>query len=323
MLFIIALLCGLIFASLVVFAVSPTIGFYLLQISISITIVYLTLVASLYVIRGDEIVHGGFVPQYSKTLILDGFQNSATLASTVVNTMNPSAKNYAVLPRSINQYGGAEFTYQFWINISNTTPANVGNKDILVRGDISTYNLMTVDSKTQQVTSSVDDIIIKCPRIRFNGSFDSLAVELNTITNPNPPPIIISSANRTGQNTNLLKFIPNKWVLYTFVFRDRFRINEFEDGIQMKFYVGDFLYQTSSMDGALRQNNGNLYLFPNGSVQGCIIGNLAYYNYALGLDDITKMVNRGPPAKYVETKTSTVAQPLYLTEYNKLDLYKS
>lgn len=323
MLLILAVYVALIFASAVIYVVSPTIGFYLLQISIALLIVYLTYATSLYVVRGDMIIHGGFVPQYSKTLILEGFQNSATISSTVINTINPSAGNYAMLPRSINQLGGAEFTYQFWINISNTTPTNVGYKDILVRGDISTYNLMTVDSKTQQVTSSVDDVIIKCPRIRFNGTYDSLAVEINTVTNPNPPPIIISSTNSKAQSSNVLSFISNKWVLYTFVFQDRFRVNEFEDGIQMQFYIGDFLYQTSSMDGALRQNNGNLYLFPNGSVQGCLIGNLAYYNYALGVDDISKTVAAGPPITYVKSTTSAIAQPLYLTEYNKLDLYKS
>ena len=323
----ITLFLTIVVLSMVAYALNKAVGFIALQISLALFIVYLIYWSSLWILKRDKLVidtsHGA--TGNGKTMIVAGYADSFNLQNTVIDTINPSAQSYANLPRSANRYGGAQFSYQFWLLVSNVDPANIGTKDILVHGDTTSYNLMTVDNVTN-TTSIAEDMIIKCPRIRFNGTFDSFAVEINTLADPNPPPIVISSTPSTGDSTskhNLLKLTPNKWVLYTYVFQDNVGVNDFENGIEVQFYVNDILYQSSTMLSTLRQNNGNLYLFPSGPIAGCQIGDLAYYNYAVDVGTISKVYNAGPPAAATAKSSGPLATPLFLSEYNKLDIYNS
>ena len=302
------------------------IGFIALQISLALVIVYAIYYASLWFLQRDKLVIDNVndIGANTKTVIIAGFAQSASLANTVIDTFNPTSKSYASLPRSINRYGGAQFTYQFWML---ATSPDTGYKDILLRGDANPYSLMSVNNITQETTST-EGPVIKCPRIRFNGSYKSLAIEMNTIGDPMPPTIILgvdaSSGTSTAANTKLMTSTLNFWVLYTFVFRDNVQVNDFENGIEVQFYINDLLYSTNKMLGTLKQNNGNLYLFPSGAIAGCSIGDLTYYNSAQEVADITKVYTAGPPTKTnVVNNAGPIATPLFLTEYDKLDMYNS
>ena len=327
---ILTLVLLLVIASLITYAFNKPVGFIAMQITLAIAAVYGVYVLSLWVLKRDKLVMD---QKYNydgntKTLIIAGFADTHAIQRTVIDTLNPSSLSFAAIPRSINRNGGAQFTYQFWLLLTN--PTNVTYQDILVKGDNMAYNLMTVDESTKEVLSHREDIMIKCPRIKFNGKYNELAVEVNTIEDPNPTPFIITSTPNSADpqdnsmRKNLFKLGINRWLMYTFVFRDRVPLNEFENGIEMRFFCNDVHYQSSTMKSALRQNNGNLYLFPTGAIDGCKIGNLAYYNYALTIDEIEKVYNAGPPTVIAATTdTGATASPLFLTEYNKLNIYNS
>ena len=322
------LLICFVIVSMITYALNKTIGFIALQISLAMVIVFSTYATSLWVLKRDKLVLDTRynVTNNSRTLIIDGFADSSNLRNTVIDTLNPASISYAHLPRSINRYGGAQFTYSFWILLTNTDTDNVGYKDILVRGDTTHYNLLTVVNPADANKNTYkEDIMIKCPRIRFNGTYEKLAVETNTIADPNPPPMTISAIGNTDDTLrkNLLKMTANKWVLYTFVFKDSVQVNDFENGIETRFYLNDIMYQSKTMRSAIRQNNGNLYLFPSGSIDGCKIGNLAYYNYAQSTEEIATVYNKGPPKFASASRSGPVASPLFLSEYNKLDMYNS
>jgi hypothetical protein len=326
----------LVLASMLVYFINRPIGFIAMQVSIALVFVYATYALSLWVLRRDKLVVDNKYKYDSmtKTLLINGYVDSYNLQNSVIDTFNKTSLSFAAMPRSINRQGGAQFTYQFWMLLTN--PGAVGFKDILVKGDVTPYSLMTVNAITNQVLSRTQDVIIKCPRIRFYGAFNELAVEVNTLADPNPPPFRISPAPSNnaggggdgGDNTmrqNILKLGLNRWVLYTFVFKDRVNINDFENGIEMSFYHNDMLYQKNTMQSALRQNYGNLYLFPSGAIEGCRLGDLAYYNYATSLDEIVGVYERGPPQSLstVTKDGGAIATPLFLTEYNKLNIYNS
>lgn len=321
----------LIIASLITYAFNRPVGFVVMQVTLAIAVVFGVYTLSLWVLRRDQLVADDNykVNDKTKTVIINGYADSHNLAYTVIDTTNPSSLSYAAIPRSINRLGGAQFTYQFWMLISD--PLAVKMADILVKGDIVPYNIMALNNTTNEVIARQEDIMIKCPRIRFNGAFNQIAVEVNTISSPNPVPLEITSTrvgtSSSEDNTlrqNVLKLGLNRWMMYTFVFRDHVAINDFEDGIEVTLYVNDMLFQTLTLQSALRQNIGNLYLFPSGAVSGLRIGNLAYYNYALTLEDVDRDYKAGAPTSLsITTDYGTNVSPLYLTEYNKLNIYNA
>ena len=102
-------------------------------------------------------------------------------------------------------------------------------------------------------------------------------------------------------------------------------INDFEDGVIVRFYVNDFLYDIHRVRSALRLNNGDLHLFPSCTKSSVLkqarIGNLAHYNYALSNLSVRDIYDAGPP-RHLATDlagASSLGHPLYLSEQNKLD----
>lgn len=315
------LLLVLLIVSMVLFAFNKTHGFRAMQFSFALILVFVIYWIALLVLRRDRLIVDTRynITSNSKTTILSGYLDSFNLQRTVIDTINPSSISYASLPRSINRFGGAQFAYQFWMLMTDISTENVGYKDILIRGDMTRYNIVTVDTSTSTPLSQKEDVLIKCPRIRFDGAYNKMAVEVNTIDDPNPdlPPISITS--------DIFSMTPNKWVLYTVTFQDNVPINDFENGVVIKFFINDLMLasETLRLRSALQQNNGNLYLFPSGAISGCKVGNLTYYNYAVSPSDIKTVYQQGPPSQMTVIKGGSVASPLFLTEYNKMDIYMS
>jgi hypothetical protein len=74
----------------------------------------------------------------------------------------------------------------------------------------------------------------------------------------------------------------------------------------------------------LKQNDGNLYMFPRApSVNGDFmnIGNLTYYNYATPIDQVRKTFASGPPSYMAKLNRRSDYQPAHITAFNKLDVY--
>jgi hypothetical protein len=163
-----------------------------------------------------------------KLLVVDGWTDASTASGQSWSTINPWAKNYMPVKRSINRKGGAQFTYSFWIQVNDVSAENVAGKTILLRGDHRVYSWIKSAQRPASMTDAVGpnpvttkstDVLIKCPRIRFGDTYDSLVVEFNTLASPDASVVITSDPDPYSDATlrhNLLKLIPNKWVLMTF-----------------------------------------------------------------------------------------------------------
>ena len=113
----------------------------------------------------------------------------------------------------------------------------------------------------------------------------------------------------------------HKWFMMTIVFEDNMLINDFENGLSVKVYINGSLYQSATFAAMLKQNNGNFFLFPGGSVDQCKISSFNYYNYAQGEADIQATMGQGPSSKAHTSLTSSFIQPLALSDYNIMDIY--
>jgi hypothetical protein len=320
----------------------------LLQVLAGVVVVVLVYHMCLWILQRDQLVSAinDATDAWQDTLVLDGWVDAASVGDRTWSTINPYAYNYVPISRSFNRKGGAQFTYAFWLRLSDVSPANVAGKTLLLRGDKRAFSWVRSQQKPpgmedsagpNPVNETVTDVLVKCPRIRFGERFDDLVVEFNTLADPDARVRITSDPDPYSDATlrhNLLSLIPTKWVLMTFTFEDNVAIDDFEDGIIVRFYLNDTLYQTSRLRSALRLNQGDLCVAPtslgaDGSGGGspplasARLGDVRYLNYALQLEDVRKLFKQGPPTKPASLGDRYASEPLYLSEYNKLDVYNS
>lgn len=283
---------------------------------------------SLMALRQDSLVQDTNVNVrvLQRTMILSGFIEVPIITDTVYETLDPRAASFVALPRSFNRQGGAQFSYQFWLFLDDVLTSTIANTMILMRGDPKTYSWN--DSSGNVMGPAV---AIACPSISFGASFDEIKIGFNTLSQVMNTYTTKAIGEPLDPNSrrDLLGLMSSKWVLFTVVFEDNVPVSEFEDGVMLRFYVNDVLYDHASYPGqTLRQNNGELILFPtldgtSGSVNKARIADVSYYNYAVDADSISQVFATGPPTTRASIlgKDESQGEPLYLSEYNKLGLY--
>lgn len=246
-----------------------------LQLTGGVIIVTMLYYASLLVLHQDKLVSDTRtdIRKPQKVNILDGFIEVPLIVHTRYETLDPRSASYLPLPQSFNRRGGAQFTYQFWIILDDVSSTNVANKIILMRGDTNTYAWNDISGSTVVQNSG---IAIACPSISFGATYDRINVAFNTldrIGNLYQSPYMdgTDQSDPVG-GRNLMKLMSKRWVLITVVFEDNVPVNEFEDGLRLRLFVNEILYDYQNYPGqTLRQNNGPLTLFPaNGSTNSSI-----------------------------------------------------
>lgn len=268
------------------------------------------------------------------TKIVDGWTYMALMHNRMFTTLNPYGSNYMAIRPSFNRHGGIQFTYQFWLNLKSVSSDTIKYKDIILKGepDERTYKVVRFTdpdfhaaTAVREKVETVKTVAVKCPRIRFGPTFDSLQVELNTIHDPDARFIVraIDSPPPNGSmRRNATKLGQDKWMLITFTFEDHVAINKHEEGIVIRMYMNDTLYATKEIASAMRPNKSPLYLFPNStSIPDSRIGNLRYFNRALTQDDVAAIFAAGWPTKFFDPAGAT--QGLRLSEHNKADAYNT
>jgi hypothetical protein len=212
-----------------------------------------------------------------------------------------------------------------WMFIgSEASDESVMNKIIFLKGSNSKYNFRVTDNDTKATASKVAEHMVFCPMFSFGNNTRSFEIKFNTLNRYDEVFKIESYASSdTVTRNNLLEAVSNSWVHITITFEDNVPINEFENGIMVKFYVNDVLYKIGRFQSALKQNYGDLYLFPNEEPLANVkVSNFTYYNYVLSDMDIRKIVGSG-----ANTSSSAVymppsaSRPPTLSDYNKLDIY--
>lgn len=312
-----------------------------IQIVTGLLIVYVVYRMSLWLVDKDRLVSVKPPAGTKQDIdIIDGYAHVSLASNRSWNTINPNANNYRPIIKSYNRKGGIQFSYSFWLYIEDSTPNNVANRVILLRGDTKAYGITTnqqVNNGVITVTSSnrIEPIIpiIQSPGISFGNSYDNIVVTFNTLDNPLTTVRMkpISGANDNSIRHNLLKLMQQRWFMLTFTFEDNVAINDFEDGIIVRCYVNEVLYHTETFKSALKTNNGDVHIFPSiqsdtrGAMRNARVGNVKYYNYALGDTQVRDLFAKGAP-KYPCKELmgdDGIGSPLYLSEYNKLDIYNT
>jgi len=232
-----------------------------------------------------------------KTLILDGIYpySEHMIRVETINRLDP---NYFDLNPSINQNGGAEYTFNFWLyynlmdqnNLIDTGSGNTQNKYIILftKGDLNLLNYNQFDYACD-TKNNKKYLLIKNPLVKLKNDGTELIVEYNNI---NYPDTFNSSARKIGtctstiQNQNKLgiKEIDNiaynkTWNMITIVMQENPKNEDelFVNRTNCKVYFNATLIaDRSTLNNALsdennadiystvmKKNSGNLYINPN------------------------------------------------------------
>jgi hypothetical protein len=315
-----------------------------LQVVGATLVIIILYVITLVVLNIDSIVvsnTGMEIKQRESTIIADGFAGPSFFYGVEYNTINPMVENYMKISRSANAQGGISFTYQMWVKVEDANDEYFKDLIILHKGDTTKYKVAyyqaapsaASDTQTYKLQSQLPaDSYIACPQIAFGQSYRDMIVKFNSNNNiVNEINITMDADAEPSSRKNLMSLLPVNWCLLTFVFEDHYSLVEgSENGIKFTFYINEMPYWSESptsrpsfRNDYLKQNDGNLYMFPNLDVSSEFmkIGNIKYYNYALQQNEIRNTFLAGPP-KYaaVRNEGEKAATIPMLSALNKLDV---
>jgi hypothetical protein len=172
-----------------------------LQIVAAAAVVVLLFVAVFMVYNAEAIkAIGARTSPRQRVDIFRGVKDLRHNKNETYNTTDPTNATFKDLALSINQSGGAEFAYSFWLY----KPAKLGSTEykqpaadrpadaldihdvvLLLRGSMRKQRFKNVCG---EMPSTANNVLLKCPLIKLqaseDGEMDVLAVELNTQENP-------------------------------------------------------------------------------------------------------------------------------------------
>lgn len=303
----------------------------IIQVVAALIVIYVIYLLSLLSMRADKLFidEKYDINMKRKTMIIDGVLDPTV--EQKFNTITPHANRYIPLNPSVNIRGGAQFTYMFWIQVLDKSA--VAGKPIFMKGDTKAYDY-TIDElrkvngqiMTKQ-SKRTSDLAVFCPMLSFGNDSDEFSIKFNSFNNMHEELYIAKYRyDDSAYRQNLPSMMAGQWFMITVIFEDNMPINDFENGLSVKFYLNDVLYQSATFPTAMKQNKGDLYIFPrinNSIISGCRISNFMYYNYAVSDKDITLEYNRRPSMTPASILADNSRMRTPMSDYNLLDMYNA
>jgi hypothetical protein len=187
--------------------------------------------------------------------------NGARSASKpLIISANPTEPNYKEIPKSYNQPGGVEFTYNIWFVIDEKNNSNDEWQHLFHKGSGNGYPL-------------------QAPGVWIKGN--KLRVSMNTTDNINniieiPDPKSVESSD-TG--------LPiNKWCMLTIITHDNI----------LDVYINGYLIESRQFTkGVVRLNNESIYITNFDGFNG-YVSDFEYFNYAITGMEIKNLFDNNP-----------------------------
>ena len=247
------------------------------------------------------------------------------------NTFNKFSSSYKELIPSINQKGGAEYSYSFWLYMDRNELSDAApNEDIILFLRGSKKKIPYYSTGNCKIKNYGKYYLVKNPLIRLNRTGSSIVIEYNTLTNPDSYRIngngIVkcdseSSDDKNAGSLGIYDLTKNeiynqKWFMFTVVLKETTPENDILNKFKTicKIYLNDILmldrivegpyngneYETDEIPGtaAMKHNKGPLYLNPGNNIKSdnedvLQMADLTYYNYALEANEIKNIFNGG------------------------------
>jgi hypothetical protein len=179
----------------------------------------------------------------------------------IIVPQNPKDNDSVTILRSNNESKGMEFTWSVWLYINDIGLESNKHQHIFNKGT-GTYNQNTGLSTVNNA-----------PGLYLGPGSNTLKIIMNSVSDPNDSTGILSIDN-----------IPiRKWV--NVVIR--------LENVMLDIYVNGTISSRSILENVPKQNYDDIYVCQNGGFSGKL-SDLRYYNYALNVFEINRIVNAGP-----------------------------
>lgn len=244
---------------------------------------FLILILVLFVIllRVGSMIIGYFMSPDKNPHLIDGMMDGKHMS---IIHMDPKLKSSKPILRSVNQPDGIEFTWSLWVFIEDLE-----------------YKRGTVKHIFHKGNDNIDDVGFNTPN---NAPGLYLDADKNNF-------IILMNTFSKLQETITIEDIPlNKWI--NVVIRC--------EGRNLDVYINGTIVKRHVLSGVPKQNYGDVFISMNGGFSG-YTSNLWYYDYALGLRELNKIVKNGPSTTMKDSQMTDSAnsQHKYLSERWYLD----
>ena len=222
-------------------------------------------------------------------VLVDGVIAGST---AVTITRDPNSGNSVHLPRSNNQYYGAEFTWSFWLNVNSVTDKfshvfHVGNQKPLSNGIMSIHNapgvyLMKHKSYRDQKGHALAMRVIMDTEPFHNFNVDNSGSSISG-------GITVSAAINTDNTITHSKFID----ITELPFNNWFNVMVRLENSVLDIYVNGTIAGRINFETVPKQNFYDVQICQNSGFSG-YLSNLKYYSRALNIFDINAIVLGGP-----------------------------
>jgi len=218
--------------------------------------------------------------------IFEGIVNFSDQSNWTFNTFNKKASSFKDLTPSINQNGGAEYTYNFWLYMNKAKLANITDADdlvLLLRG--SKKKTPYKNEENCRIMQNYTDVLVKNPLIRMKSDGTAIIVEYNTVTNPdayreNGKTAINCSGGWMDKNRGMLGIYnlvdytyDKKWFMFTVVlkeinpdddimYKNKTSCKMYINGINVLDRIVESPYDGAYGSAAMKHNRGPLYVNP-------------------------------------------------------------
>lgn len=248
------------------------------------------------------------------------------------STSDPANGTFRDLQPSINQKGGAEYSYNFWIYNKDSLSITDKSTVLFLRGNNTMINYTSNKNCMTQKGTNKKWFLVKNPLVRVyinNNKIASIITEFNSITNPDAFHINAEDPNCSSSDhedifgnhlgifgINNRNDLEKKWIMITLVVKETNPDTDilFRNKAVVKMYLNGFEQLNKNADvnyngngsTAMKHNQGDLYINPGNSEDNENLTNdskiqmadLTYFNYALTTDEIkslhTNGVTKGP-----------------------------
>ena len=206
------------------------------------------------------------------TKFFDGMVDAKQL---LVYPQDPSSEGAITISRSVNATDGIEFTWSVWILIDDLTYNTGKYKCVFYKGN-------------DGIQDTGLNFPNNAPGLYINPDTNAMTIMMNTF-------------NVINQMVEIPDVPLNKW--FNVIIRC--------ENTTLDIYINGSIIKSQMLHGVPKQNYGNVYVGMNGGFSGNI-SNLWYYDYALGIAEIQRIVQKGPNTKLLSSSFSS-KNPNYLS----------
>lgn len=224
-----------------------------------------------------------------RTDIFKGIKDLTASNNESYNTLDPTHPSYKDLKGSVNQKGGAEYTYNFWMHVQydsrNPTQStgnfktdggiNTGPKPyiLFLRGNKKPFVYKNLCTKSSSVNPTLKtDVLVKNPMVKLENGGDVLSVEINTMAKPDS---VQQNARDTCNESSgdweyMNKYrialknlkgreeLNQKWFMVTIIVQDTYPNDPLplRNKVRVRIYQNGTLELDKYLDGSLGDSSG-------------------------------------------------------------------